>query len=108
VEERKNMCLVCRGLDKGKYTPRQAEDMLMEVEDKISEEHYEEVNDKISEAYDLWEYENQAADTVREIFRSDYYESDKDYNIDDYDDDYEMQELPYFEFNDDEYNEEDD
>ena len=50
------MCVVCRKISENSVSPREAENLLEEIQEKISEQHLEEVEDKIADYYDTYDY----------------------------------------------------
>jgi GTP cyclohydrolase I len=50
------MCAVCRKIEEGILTPQKVEELLEEVQHKISNEHLEEVEEKVAEYFDTFNY----------------------------------------------------
>lgn len=77
------MCMICKGLQKGKFSPEEAMQKLEEFVDLdlIDEDHQEELESLIAEAQDEEYYWSSAKkDATREYDdQYDYYNAEEDY-----------------------------
>jgi hypothetical protein len=67
------MCVVCRKLKAEELNPEDLRDLLEEVVNKISEEHYEEVEEKILEYEEEFDYKAETEDYFqRNVLEEEY------------------------------------
>lgn len=89
------MCMICKGLEKGKFSPEDAREKLEEFVDLdlLDEDHQEEVESLISEAEEEEFYWASAKKDVRKY--EDY--DDEEYSEEEYEDDYALPDEEPFE-----------
>lgn len=87
------MCMICKGLERGKFTPEEARDKLEEFVDLdlLDEDHQEEVESLIAEAEEEDYYWATAQKNARKSLEDDY---DYGYDEEEPEDDY-LDEEPY-------------
>ena len=81
------MCMICKGLERGKFTPEEARDKLEEFVDLdlLDEDHQEEVESLISEAEEDDYYWSTAKKDARRNLEDEY---DYGYDEEELEDDY--------------------
>jgi len=89
------MCMICKGLEKGKFSPEEAREKLEEFVDLelLDEDHQEEVESLIAEAEEEEFYWASAKKDVRKY--EDY--DDEEYSEEEYEDDYSLPDEEPFE-----------
>lgn len=89
------MCMICKGLEKGKFSPDDAREKLEEFVDLdlLDEDHQEEVESLIAEAEEEEFYWASAKKDVRKY--EDY--DDEEYSEEEYEDDYALPDEEPFE-----------
>lgn len=89
------MCMICKGLERGKFSPEEAREKLEEFVDLdlLDEEHQEKVESLISEMLEEEYYWETAKNNTRKLEDYDQEEYDvDDESYEDYPDDYEEEE----------------